>query len=236
MEDQNLDLARRSDIGASRMTPVVLPALDAILLRIRSGLKGYCRRLIGKLAHGGAFGEPGGDPRRVLLAEGGDKLAHRGAKGRLGQVPRFDAVERRQREGLADVRHRGAAGVRVAQRHQRELGSVGIDDILGSSPGERETLASDRLIRAGGSGRANFRRRETGHVRTLCDHPAAGGGARLFRLSRDAEFPAALQRRADPADSDRARGAAQRRKPSPFPASFAGVSCRASSRTRRPSR
>ena len=54
------------------------------------------------------------------------------------------------------------------------------------------------------------RHREQRHVRTLCDHPAARGGARLFRLRRDAEFSAALQHRADPADSRGARRTAQR--------------------------
>ena len=62
-------------------------------------------------------------------------------------------------------------------------------------------------------------------MRTICDHAAAGSGARFLRLCRAAQFSAALQYRADAADSHRDGARAHRRGASGIFCSRAGASC-----------
>ena len=200
--------------------------LNSMAARLRLNGKGLLPRRHRKFARRRALGEPRGDPRRVVLAVDGDEFAHRRAKRRLGEGVALRC--RRGRRARRPRRHRSARPAARPRRCGRSAAicvAVVIARILGTQPGEGEASPAKRLTGAFGAC-AKWSAGRNRHVRTLRHHPAARGGARLFRLSRNAQFSAALQYRADPADSGRHRRSVHARRGAPFPADALGIPAR----------
>src|SRR5215472_5672205 len=124
------------------------------------------------------------DIERSLLADLADD-------GLLQRLAKLDAAARQRID---------AFGRRPAARHDEHFA---VAEDRGADRQDRPRGISPTVGRLRHYSRARFALYGLSYVRTLCHHLDAGGDPKAVRLSRTAEFPAALQCGADPADPDR---------------------------------